>query len=100
MPALPVLDLDHVVDHTGPDVWKALAGQRLLVTGGTGFVGKWLLESLLWATDRLNLGTSAVVLTRDPGRFRERSPHLAEHPAVELLAGNVQDFAFPAGDFP
>ncbi|HEV2202246.1 MAG TPA: NAD-dependent epimerase/dehydratase family protein [Bryobacteraceae bacterium] len=100
MPALPIRDLDHVFEHTGPGVWKALAGKRLLITGGTGFVGTWLLESLLWAIEQLDLAASVVVLTRDPGRFRKRSPHLAEHPAVELLAGSVQDFVFPAGEFP
>jgi dTDP-glucose 4,6-dehydratase len=96
---LPVPDLEHVLEHVG-EAWQALAGARLFITGGTGFVGQWLLESLLWASGRRNLGVSATVLTRDPDRFRARSPHLAGHRDVALLRGNVHDFDFPNGEFP
>ena len=96
---LSVPDLDHVLEHVG-DAWQSLAGARVFITGGTGFVGKWLVESLLWASGRRNLGVSATVLTRDPDRFRAESPHLAGHRDVELLRGNVHDFDFPAGVFP
>ena len=65
MPGISTRDLDHVLEHTSSDVWKALAGERLFVTGGTGFVGKWLLESLLWADKRLDIRISTFVLTRD-----------------------------------
>jgi dTDP-glucose 4,6-dehydratase len=99
MSRLPTPDLDHALEHVG-DAWQALAGARLFITGGTGFVGKWLIESLLWASDRLNLGVSATVLTRNPDRFRAQSPQLAGHPALALLKGDVQSFDFPAGEFP
>jgi nucleoside-diphosphate-sugar epimerase len=99
MPGISTRDLDHVLEHTTSDVWKALAGERLFVTGGTGFVGKWLLESLLWADKRLDIRTSAFVLTRDPDRFHVECPHLTQNPRVELLRGNVQDFEFPSGKF-
>ncbi len=91
-------DLDHVLDHTR-DLWDELRGERVFITGGTGFFGCWLLESLLWAQDRLGLGVEAVVLTRDPDAFRARAPHLASHPALTLLAGDVRSVPFPAGTF-
>ncbi len=99
MAKLPTPDLDHALTHVG-DGWRSLAGARLFITGGTGFVGKWLLESLLWANDQRDLGVSATVLTRDPDRFVAESPHLARHSAVALLKGKVDSFDFPAGDFP
>ena len=92
------VDLDHVLDHTR-SLWEDLRGGRLFVTGGTGFVGCWLLESFAWANDRLGLGAQAVVLTRDPDAFQRKAPHLANHPAVQLQAGDVRDFAFPEGAF-
>ncbi|MFO1431431.1 MAG: NAD-dependent epimerase/dehydratase family protein [Candidatus Competibacteraceae bacterium] len=98
MPRLPRQDLDHIFSHT-EGLWEALRGRSVFLTGGAGFVGTWLLESLLWAADRLDLGVTVVVLTRDPERFREKSPYPAGHPAVRLLRGNVAEFAFPDGEF-
>lgn len=91
-------DLDHVLEHTRP-LWEDLRGGRLFLTGGTGFVGCWLLESFVWANDRLGLGGQAVVLTRDPRAFQRKVPHLAGHPAIQLHAGDVRDFVFPTGSF-
>lgn len=91
-------DLDHVLDHTR-ELWEELRGERLFITGGTGFFGCWLLESLLWAQDRLHLGVEAVVLTRNPDAFRAKAPHLAGHGAVTLQLGDVRSFEFPAGSF-
>ncbi len=87
-------DLDHVLDHTEA-LWRPLRGARFFLTGGTGFVGTWLTESLLWANDRMDLGVSASLLTRDPARFTARSPHLAHHPAVKLIASDAADMEFP-----
>jgi dTDP-glucose 4,6-dehydratase len=99
MPRLPTQDLDHIFSHTGK-LWEDLRGRSVFLTGGTGFVGTWLLESLLWAHDKLNLGVSVVVLTRNPERFREKAAHLAGHPAVRLLGGNVVGFDYPDGEYP
>ena len=95
---LPAADLDHVLTHTR-DLWEELRGQRIFITGGTGFFGIWLLETFAHANDRLKLGAHAVVLTRNAAAFREKMPHLAAHPAIRFHAGDVRDFDFPAGRF-
>jgi nucleoside-diphosphate-sugar epimerase len=91
-------DLDHILRHT-LDLWRDLRGQRLFLTGGSGFFGCWLLESLAWANDRLALGIEATVLTRHPEAFLRKAPHLAGHPAIRLHEGDVRDFDFPSGSF-
>jgi dTDP-glucose 4,6-dehydratase len=91
-------DLDHVLAHTG-GVWGALSGARIFVTGGTGFVGCWLLESFAWACGHLALDASMTVLTRSPEAFGAKAPHLASHPAIHLVRGDVRTFAFPEGRF-
>ena len=52
------------------------------MTGGTGFFGRWMLESFLRANDELGLGAEAIVLTRDPRRFADAAPHVAGHVAI------------------
>ena len=91
-------DLDHVLAHT-EGLWDVLRGQRLFVTGGTGFFGCWVLESFAWANDKLGLGASALVLSRDPEGFRRKAPHLAAHPAIELHCGDIRSFEMPSGAF-
>ncbi|MBE7535050.1 MAG: NAD-dependent epimerase/dehydratase family protein [Anaerolineales bacterium] len=91
-------DLDHILHHTR-DLWDELRGERIFISGGTGFFGCWLLESFLWANERLNLNARATVLTRSPRSFEEKAPHLAQNQAVVLVEGDVRNFDFPAGTF-
>jgi nucleoside-diphosphate-sugar epimerase len=95
---VPQQDIDHILQHTGA-LWNQVRGSQLFVTGGTGFFGHWLLESFLAANAAFRLEAGVTVLTRSPERFRTHSPHLANHPAVTLLAGDIQTFAFPPGRF-
>jgi nucleoside-diphosphate-sugar epimerase len=87
-------DLQHILLHTA-DLWEELRGQRLFITGGTGFVGSWLLESFIGACDVLGIGAEVVVLTRRPEAFRSSAPRIACHPCVQLIEGDVQTFKFP-----
>jgi dTDP-glucose 4,6-dehydratase len=91
-------DLDEVLERGGA-LWSELRGANVFVTGGTGFVGRWLLETLLWANDRRQLGVSVTVLTRRPGQFGDGARHVASHPSVRLLEGDARSFEFPAGPF-
>src|SRR5260221_10913153 len=90
-------DLDHILGCT-EGLWEDLRGERIFITGGTGFFGCWLLESFAWANDRLGLGASALVLTRNPDAFAKRVPRLARHPAVHFHVGDVRSFEFPHGE--
>ena len=84
-------DLEHLQAHAAPDLWEPLRGQSVFITGGTGFFGSWLLESFAHVNRTLGLNAHAVVLTRDPQNFRRRAPHLAENPAIRLVAGDIRN---------
>ena len=95
---LPAEDLDHVLAFTRP-LWEELRGSRLLVTGGTGFFGVWLLETFVHVNEALGLGARAVVLSRDPEAFRRRLPHLGGCPAIAWHRGDVCEGPLPEGSF-
>ncbi len=78
-------------------MWHELAGSRLFITGGTGFFGIWLLESIAAANDALKVGVGATVLSRNPRRFAQRNPKLAARPDFAWIEGSAESFDFPAG---
>ena len=93
-----IKDLDHILEHTS-QIWEEVRGQNVFITGGTGYFGCWLLESFTSANDRLNLDAKVTVLSRNPAAFVTKAPHLANHPSVHLIRGDVRDFRFPKGEF-
>jgi nucleoside-diphosphate-sugar epimerase len=91
-------DLEHILTRTEP-LWHELRGQRILITGATGFFGCWLLETFAWANHRLNLKARAVGICRNPERLAEKAPHLAHDPAITVRAADVRHGEFPSGPF-
>ena len=93
---LPLEDLDLVLSLT-PEFWSRFGGARLFMTGGTGFIGTWLLQTLQRANDRLGSRMELVVLSRDPERIRQLAPHVFGRMDTTLVAGDVSHLTTPMG---
>lgn len=75
-----------------------LAGKRIFLTGGTGFIGYWLLMTIA----QLNAtGTqiSVAALSRKPACFLERYPEFREAAWLQFISGDVRDYPLPDGKF-
>jgi dTDP-glucose 4,6-dehydratase len=96
MPELLREDLENCLRQTLP-LWEEMRGQRIFLTGASGFFGCWLMESFLHANRTLQLGARMTILTRDAAAVRRKVPHLADE--VEIAEGDVRSFPFPAGEF-
>ncbi len=91
-------DLDESL-RSDPGVWEGLRGARVFITGGTGFFGTWLVESLVHANRALGLGARATILTRDENAFLAKNPHLAGARELTFHRGDVRAFDLPGGAF-
>ena len=80
-----------VIVYRLSDDLRTLRSSSLLITGGTGFVGTWLVAGLRHANKKLNLKLDVTLLTRDPEDFRARQPELADW--CTLIRGDVTQVA-------
>lgn len=84
-------DIDTILSQCN-SVWKVLDGKNIFITGGTGFIGRWLLESIYKANKKLNTAINVTVLTRNVEAFREKAPHLADCSNFRFTLGDVVSF--------
>lgn len=96
--ALSTVDLEHILKHIS-SIWENLQNAHIFITGGTGFIGKWLLESLIYANNKLKSNIKILVLTRDSSCFQRNFPHLAFNEAIQFHEGDIRNFDFPVGNF-
>ena len=85
-------DLDHALDHCGTAL-QGLRKGRLLLSGGTGFIGQWLTAALVRANQRDGLELSLYIPTRSAKAFALRCPELAGASRVHLVEGDVRSVA-------
>jgi nucleoside-diphosphate-sugar epimerase len=84
-----VTDLDHILEHT-QELWPELRGASIFVTGGTGFFGRWMIDSFSAANREFQLGAQLLVLSREPRQPRD---------GVSFCLGDIRTFDFPRGNF-
>jgi len=94
--SLPSSDLEAINAALAAD-WPKLAGKRIFMTGGTGFIGRWMLRALADANTRFALGVQIDVLTRDADAFAKRDAPLAAAPGFRFIRGDVLSME-PAGE--
>jgi len=72
---------------------------RIFMTGGTGYLGKWMIEFLYYARKRANLDFELVLLSRNIQAFLKQYPDLSGESWFSYVEGDVRDFSFPKGNF-
>ena len=91
---VPGADLALVRDRAESPL-RRLDGAHLLITGASGLIGSWLLETLLDARHHFGIEVSATALVRDEATFRVRYPHLAASSCITIQQGDVRNCAAP-----
>jgi dTDP-glucose 4,6-dehydratase len=94
MNRLPVEDLEHIYQNT-QNIWESFREKSIFLTGGTGFFGKWLLESFIYVNEKLNLNAKIISLSRNPELFIQDYPFYNEHTnSVRFIKGDVVTYDF------
>ena len=88
---LPEADLEEVFVALIDD-WEKLRNQNVFITGGTGFIGKWLIATLFYADHKLDLNTNIYALTRSPKDFCEKFPVLLKYKKLHLIECDIRHF--------
>lgn len=85
-------DLEELLSRSASDL-RSWEEKNLLITGGTGFFGKWLLETFRFAreTGQMRFG-HIYVLSRNPDSFIRDFPHLKD---FDFVQGDIRSFKFP-----
>lgn len=84
-------DLPGIVDALGDRV-RALSGKQVLVTGASGMLPAYLVDSLAYLNDSglLDSPVRLNLLSRSPNRARARLGHLFSRGDVELIIGDAR----------
>jgi len=73
--------------------------KKIFITGGTGFFGKWLLETFIHLNTTQSLNVSVTILSRSPNIFEKGFPHLFNHDHFKFVQGDVRNFPDITGNF-
>ncbi|WP_183579124.1 NAD-dependent epimerase/dehydratase family protein [Mucilaginibacter sp. X5P1] len=75
---------------------SVLRDQSILVTGGTGFVGKWIAEAVSLLNHEHGFNIKLYILARNVQEYKEEVPHLAKLSFITLLEQDVRNVSnFP-----
>jgi nucleoside-diphosphate-sugar epimerase len=72
---------------------EALRNQVILITGGTGFMGKWLTEAISFLNKNYNFNITLYLLARNIQDYKEEVPHLAKQPFINILEQDVRNIS-------
>lgn len=73
---------------------EKVRGKTIFLTGATGFFGKWMLETFLYANNSLQLGAHLLCLSRDPDSFLAKNTEYSKA-GIAFVKGDITDFQFP-----
>ena len=72
------------------DLLQPLAGANIFITGGTGFLGTWLLELIAVLNAKHKFNTQVTVFSRSAPDFARRHKHLGGRKEFHFVEGDIR----------
>jgi len=87
-------DLVFISEQT-KDILEVFKDKTIFITGGTGFFGKWFLETFAYVNLKLNINCNIIILSRNPERFLKEYPYFGNNKQFKFIKGDVRSFEYP-----
>ena len=71
---------------------ESLDNKAILITGGTGLFGVWLLSLFKFLNEETECHTSVIVLSRNPKKFLSGYPQFRDLPWLSWQAGDIREY--------
>lgn len=88
-------DLDEITLRSESDL-KQLIDQNIVITGASGFVGKWLTLSWITAHKKWSGSGKLLLTSRDTSVVKEMADSIVRNDAVASLQSEIRTLAIPA----
>jgi nucleoside-diphosphate-sugar epimerase len=80
-----------LVSKEMPEIITTLKNKKILITGATGFFGKWLLYYLIYLNEQNNLSLEVMCISRHSARFLKQFPEIAKHKFISWIDQDIQE---------
>ena len=90
---LPKKDLSFIFDQLS-HLFNTLDKQHIFITGATGWIGSWLLETLIYIAESSKLNLKISILTRNKKKFAKNFPYLYKSKILEVKEGDLSKSKF------
>lgn len=88
-------DLHYIFDANKDD-FKKIKNKNIFLTGCTGFFGYWIMNSFVFANQKLNLKSHATFLTRDKSiKKKKLFKKFSNINCISFVYGDIRNFKFP-----
>jgi len=87
----PTEDIDFILKKLAELIPQlCFHNEKILITGGTGFFGKWVTQALIAMNDRWRLGNEMTIVSRSQERAFHDLPWLVGRQDVKILESDIQ----------
>lgn len=84
-------DVKDVISRLESDA-EEFNNKTLLITGGTGFFGRWLLQTLCTLISERQFNIKIYVLSRNPQKFLDENYDYSFKEHIHFICGDITDF--------
>lgn len=85
-----ILDDYHAITQNGAESLFPLKNNVVVITGGTGFIGTWIVGLIAFLNDHFGFNTEMTLVARQVELFKKSRAHLANRKDIRLINSDIR----------